>query len=686
MVLHAARGAAMLLAVTLLASALPVAANHLQTDSGKSISFDHKTGNAWWVEVVLGGSGASSVTRVDVMETFDRVWRPLEKKSWGAWAGSYGFGTDTEVRFRATFSDGVQTTSCWFDHPSGTERCPAPPPPGTWRATRAFVSGPPGNSWAGHMLAAGDLDRDGRDEIFVPTEDGLMVHKRMADGTWTGELVFPQPRDNDGRAMVTVGDVDGDGQPEAYSSGWGGAGRDLLYSHEWNGAGYVTNLILQQSLLVQDLEVGTIRDDLNAELYVTAADGFGAMATYAVDRPLGGTYRAFTISGQATGEFAIGNVRRNGNVVIWTEGNYDDPYGYIVIDHIGGFYSTYSEGLESPDGLPEILIVDGDGDGQVEIYALRVTDTGDTRIDRHAVRETSWATTSIPIPTTRGAFAMAFGDADLDGTKELYVGDWDGRITQVKWTGSAWSVQHVASIGSGMGVEGFLFADGDGDGKAGLYAYGTLDTGSCCAPIEVWNIAFTGSPPPPEFDATFTGVRGNEWWVQANVAASGGTLAKVDVRLNGGEWKPLAKQSWGGWAASYRIVQGTVVQLRATATSGATDLSDCYQWIPPSGQDAAKVSCTSPPPPGFDATFSGAKGNQWWVQVNVAANQPLAGVDARVNCGSWVALTLQSWGGWAKSFHVPDGSKVDFRARSTTGATDTSGGYIWPAATPTSGC
>jgi hypothetical protein len=191
------------------------------------------------------------------------------------------------------------------------------------------------------------------------------------------------------------------------------------------------------------------------------------------------------------------------------------------------------------------------------------------------------------------------------------------------------------------------------------------------------------------FDAVFTGVRGNEWWVQANVATSGGTLSKVDVRVNDGPWQPLAKQSWGGWAASYHITQGSIVQLRATSTTGATDLSSCRQWIPPPNTDAQIVPCNDlppPPPPGFDATFSGVKGNEWWVQANVAANQPLAGVDARVNCGTWVPLTLQSWGGWAKSFHVPNGAKVDFRARSTGGASDLSGGYIWPNATPTSAC
>lgn len=201
----------------------------------------------------------------------------------------------------------------------------------------------------------------------------------------------------------------------------------------------------------------------------------------------------------------------------------------------------------------------------------------------------------------------------------------------------------------------------------------------------------TGTLTPGPFDAQFTGVRGNEWWVQAQVASNGPAIAKVDVRLDGGSFMPLKKESWG-WAASYHIVQGTIVQLRATSTDGATSFSSCRQWIPASGQDAKVVACsgtstTTTPPSALDATFTGVKGNNWWVQANVAGNQPIAGVDVRVDCAtSWRPLAKQSWGGWAASFNIPSGAKVDFMARSTTGAVDASGGYVWTQATPTTGC
>lgn len=188
------------------------------------------------------------------------------------------------------------------------------------------------------------------------------------------------------------------------------------------------------------------------------------------------------------------------------------------------------------------------------------------------------------------------------------------------------------------------------------------------------------APPPPTsgFTATFTNVKGNEWWVQANVAATGGTLARVDARLDGGTWQPLANKGWG-WAASYHAPEGTIVQLRAVSTAGEESLSGCYRWTA-----ATPVTCGgSPPPPGeFNATFSPRPGNEWWVETRVSATEPLAGVDARIVGAEWHALTLRSWGAWAASFHVPDGSLVEFRARSTDGDVATSGRYLWPSATP----
>ncbi len=80
----------------------------------------------------------------------------------------------------------------------------------------------------------------------------------------------------------------------------------------------------------------------------------------------------------------------------------------------------------------------------------------------------------------------------------------------------------------------------------------------------------------------------------------------------------------------------------------------------------------------FAATFTVPSSvNEWWVEVAVGSNQALSKVEAQANGGAWTALTKQSWGNWAKSFHVPAGSTVVFRATSTGGATATSPAFKW---------
>lgn len=118
------------------------------------------------------------------------------------------------------------------------------------------------------------------------------------------------------------------------------------------------------------------------------------------------------------------------------------------------------------------------------------------------------------------------------------------------------------------------------------------------------------------------------------------------------------KYSWGGTKKGYDEL---VTLLKGGSAAGTPTTT---------------VSPTSGSSP-FDAQFSNVKGNNWWVQGDVKANQGIARVDARVNGGSWVPLTKQSWGAWAKSFYVPSGARVELRATSTGGATDTSSPVYW---------
>jgi hypothetical protein len=84
--------------------------------------------------------------------------------------------------------------------------------------------------------------------------------------------------------------------------------------------------------------------------------------------------------------------------------------------------------------------------------------------------------------------------------------------------------------------------------------------------------------PAPTFQATWKNMRGNAWWVETDVATSGGTLAGVDARVDGGGWTALSKQSYGSWAKSIHAPAGSMVEFRARATDGQAAVSPAVAW------------------------------------------------------------------------------------------------------------
>lgn len=120
--------APLLAAFLLIAGIGTVMAEHPQQAGSRATAFDHRTGNEWWVEVIVAGAPA----RVDARED-DGAWTALSLRSWGAWATSFHIEPGHRVQFRAAWNDGATVESCWFTHPAGIEQCdgaaPPPPPP-----------------------------------------------------------------------------------------------------------------------------------------------------------------------------------------------------------------------------------------------------------------------------------------------------------------------------------------------------------------------------------------------------------------------------------------------------------------------------------------------------------------------------------------------------------------------------
>ncbi|MCA1810850.1 MAG: hypothetical protein LC623_02430 [Halobacteriales archaeon] len=697
------RVAVSLALASLLAFLPAVDANHVQTDSGNPIVFRSQGGNEWWVQVQISGEGAGTVATMEAAD-YAGPWVQMTKHygwGFGVWAASFHIEPTHPVKFRATWPGGAQQESCWFSHPQGVEGCTVPPPPPPPAFTTTLV-GDAGRSHGGTDLSIGRVR--GMNEVFVPAPTGLYAFTWTSSG-WTRSLVASGNFDH-----VAVGDLEGDGHADVVASTYDFSNdHATVFRFSWDGTQWLgLPLFALTGSEVTGLSFANLDESGQPELYVitghprTSHNGLGYdvyqvtwTGSTSVSSRIATNPNPHEFPG-GLGSLWAGDADNDGDQeLVVGSGESGDPRVFLLDVAAGGGWTLDLAGIAGDDQLSAVVVGDPDHDGRNEVYATALPSAFQDELWQFRKTAAGWTGQRIVLFASGTLINdLFYADGDSDGKAELYATAGNGHVFQIVWTGTQWSPRDIADV-QGMGgtddwLDDIVVGDGDNDGRNEVYADG-FDFSTCCPAHHVFRIGTVQPPPPPPpgFDATFTSVRGNEWWVQANVATSGGTLSKVDVSLNGGAWMPLAKQSWGGWAASYHITQGTIVQLRATSSTGATDLSSCRQWIPPPNTDATIVQCGSappPPPPGFDATFSGVKGNEWWVQANVAANQPLAGVDARVNCGTWVPLTLQSWGGWAKSFHVPNGAKVDFRARSTGGATDLSGGYIWPNATPTSAC
>lgn len=335
------------------------------------------------------------------------------------------------------------------------------------------------------------------------------------------------------------------------------------------------------------------------------------------------------------------------------------PANFYRIDNKGGM--VWKQTLGTWWSNKDVPLADVDGDGVQEMLANG--------------------------PGANGHDGIWYLDS-RNGNKETFIDVWPWKVSRAPVVADLWktgTMQWVIQVGS---------SDASSGGP-GILVYNTGQPYNSAWPHAPGPVFTTGpispSPPPPPpppsgtFTASFSGVRGNEWWVQANVASGGDALASVHARLNGGDWRPLAKQSWGGWAASFQMVDGTAVQLRATSSGGATVLSDCYRWIPPANTDASKMTCPSapspppppppPPPSGYAPAFTQVRGNEWWVQASVEGTP--ASVDVRMNGGTWRPLAKQSWGGWAASYHIPQGTTVQLRATSSVGNVALSDCYGW---------
>lgn len=517
-----------------------------------------------------------------------------------------------------------------------------------------------GTAAADAGAAVADVDGDGKLEIFSQTEKrGLYAFNHDGTVRWKKDTWG-------GNSGPLVTDLNGDGKKEVLFFGDGGEVRNY------------------------DASTGASRWSFWAGKYVKPAS-----------IPVAGN--AADLDGDGKKEVVF--VARDAHDEVDYKNNH---FMLFVLSSSGGLKWRAQPSWGNPMSYTHPVLVDLDGDGRRDILLQDWNTIGHKpgdweRLGKANVFAYSGSGTLLWRTALDNSWSnddLALADVDGDGRMEvLAIGGSSGKDGIWYLDARTGAREAHVAVGDWTVLRGPVAGDLDGSGKTSwaVPLHRTANGGAfkvyrTDAPCKVafggWSNDFgcgdgsdddgsTPPPPPPptgDFDADFSSASGNEWWVQVRVEANR-ALAGVDARVDGGSWKPLSLKSWGAWAASIHAPEGSVVEFRARASTGETETSGGYRWTagtPTSGG-------STPPPAGFTATFSGVSGNEWWVQANVkVSGGTLAGVDARVDGGAWTALSLKSWGAWAKSIHAPDGSTVEFRARAADGQTATSSAYRWP--------
>ena len=578
---------------SLLAISIPTNASHTQ----QGVTFKHDGGNEWWVELQLGGSYAEWTATPPYVRDDGGAWKAMTRPSWAPNAGFFAVSYHVEPGHRVQFrleKAGDALHSCMFTHPAGVEQCDAAPGGATFTPRGGEYEIAVHVAWEKNVSAV---------SYHVPAEFGGHMTRGSDPGVWYKSTGNPQD--------ITV----------RFEAEADDGTRALSGCFHWPSKTAVQCPSPYPAFVYEPFQV-------DADTIGVEANGEPSPAGVDV-RFDGGSFHAMT--------------RQSGDFRPWT---YDGAP--TSGDHVAEFRIKASDGRVRCDEFGYHWPPDEEHsrvgvDGPI-VFA-------------NAKGNTNW----IQINTYSVPNVVA---VDV----QVNAGPWKPLKLQ---SYCDWAAAIEAPAGSTVTFRAFR---PDLSGEYKVYTW---------PPTE-------GDPPGDRADTYYDHGGGNEWWVEVDIEWDSKFPDSVHACDSTGECKRLEFKSWGEWAGSFHI--DGAVRFHAVAYGGMSDVYNewsCWFTHPEGKTPTGGEVCAGTenpdaepdpdPPTSFDATFKNVRGNNYWVETDVAVTGgTLAGVDARKDGGSWIALTKRSYGSYAKSFYVQTGSDIEFRARATDGSTDISSAYRWP--------
>lgn len=280
-----------------------------------------------------------------------------------------------------------------------------------------YLISPP-DSILGESIAVADVNDDGRDDVVIPTENGLGVMLQNVGGKLDSMIVYP---DANSSHRVAVGDFNGDGLVDAAAIAWG-SNRVSVFLQKKDGGGFSLPASAYDAPHGggDDLKVGDVTNDGRDDIVVMSGQlllpNFSVLAQAAG----GGLLRTVSYSyggSQLGGSVAIGDINGDGlNDVALSVGNAPETISPFLQNAQGAL----GKGPDIQSWAPQAMqFGDMDGDGRADLVIAG--DKSALRVFLHGTNGAPAEPLKFSAPTPSSPHALAIGDVNGDGAEDVLL-------------------------------------------------------------------------------------------------------------------------------------------------------------------------------------------------------------------------------------------------------------------------
>jgi uncharacterized repeat protein (TIGR01451 family) len=346
----------------------------------------------------------------------------------------------------------------------------ASPTPVTFSAPTTYESGGP---WP-FTVAVADLNGDGRQDLAaVNSGFPSSVSVLLGDGDGGFGSATPYPTDGSFSYSIALGDLNGDGNPDAAVTNVNSNTVSVLLGdgHGGFGAPATFSTGTSRDLAPTSVAIGDLNGDGNADLAVSNQNAFSVSVLLGDGTGSFGQATQYPITGPfSPSSVKIADLNADGKAdLVVGDSNYGGLIAVLLGDGTGSFgpATTFSSGLNNVeslavadlnlDGHPDLVI----GAGSPSVAVMLGDGTGGFGLP-----------TSYPLAGGFGVtFGVAVADLNGDGSPDLLATGGNSNVSV--WLGDGSGVfgpSTLYSLGGGSSPSSLATGDFNGDGRPDLVA------------------------------------------------------------------------------------------------------------------------------------------------------------------------------------------------------------------------